>query len=205
MGFPVLARSRRLGQPLFLDPLGFLGLFPTSIHHLDVIVEDGRDHWHHVRFHHPRPHILRASHPDVDDALKCQIPLPHVHHILTPPGLEQADQPLDAAIDRQDVSNSRRGCGEIGEVVEGIDQGERRRAIECSAVIQRRGDAHGCFVDVWNAKVDFSQGVDGPQGRGNQGGRLDPSTVANFSRRPIYRESERGRCGSLAGSRYLRG
>ncbi len=161
----MLARSRCLVQPLLLCLFGLLGLFSTPIHHLDIIVEDRSNHGHHVRFDDPRPHILRASHADVDHALKCQIPFPHVHHILAPPGLEQTYQSLDASVDREDVSNPRRGGGEVGEVVEGIDQRQRRRAIEGSTVIQRRGDAHRRLVDIRNAEVDFSHRGDGPQSR----------------------------------------
>jgi hypothetical protein len=160
----VLAGSRCVVQSLFLRLLGLLGLLPTSIDDLDVIVQYRRNNGDHVCFDHPCPNILRPSYPNVDNALKCQIPFPHIHHIFASPGLEEAYQSLDAAVDCEDVSNSCRGCGEICEVVEGIDEWERRGAIEGSAVIQGGGDAHRRLVDIWDAEVDFSHDGDGGGG-----------------------------------------
>lgn len=44
-------------------------------------------------------------------------------------------------------------------MVEGIDQWERRCAIECSAIVQCSRDAHRCLVDIWDAEIDFPHGV----------------------------------------------
>jgi len=41
-------------------------------------------------------------------------------------------------------------------VVQGVDEGEGRGAIERSAVIKGGGDAHGCLVDIGDAEVNFS-------------------------------------------------
>ena len=40
-------------------------------------------------------------------------------------------------------------------MVERIDERERRRAIEGSAVIQGCSDAHRSLVDIWDAEVNF--------------------------------------------------
>jgi hypothetical protein len=49
--------------------------------------------------------------------------------------LQNADEALDASIDGEDVPDASRGCGEIGEMVEGVDEGEGRGAVESTAVI----------------------------------------------------------------------
>jgi hypothetical protein len=72
-----------------------------------------------------------------------------------PACLENADQPFDAAIDRQDITYTSRRGREIGEVVERIDERQGRSAIESSTVIQGGRDAHGCLVDVWDTEIDF--------------------------------------------------
>jgi hypothetical protein len=88
--------------------------------------------------------------------LKSQIPLPHVHHILAPPSLEKAYQSFDAAVDCEDIPYSGGGGREVSEVVEGIDEGKCRGTIEGSAVVEGRGDAHRCLVDIRDTKIDFS-------------------------------------------------
>ncbi len=96
--------------------LGF-GPCPALVDNLDVVVEDGRNDGDHVSFDNACPDILGTSNSDVEDALKRQIPFPHVHHIFATALLEDAYQPLDAAIDGQDVSDAGRRGGEVGEVV----------------------------------------------------------------------------------------
>ncbi len=86
--------------------LGLLCLFTDLLDNLDVVVEDGGNHRDHVGLDDAGPDGLCAPNSYVDHALKGQIPLPHVHHILAPPLLQDADQPLDAAIDGEDVANS---------------------------------------------------------------------------------------------------
>jgi hypothetical protein len=93
---------------LYLLLLGFLGLLPTLLGNLDVVVEDGGDDGHHVGLDDPGPHSLGASNSYVDDALKGQVPLPHVHHIFAATLLEDADQALYAAIDCENVSDACR-------------------------------------------------------------------------------------------------
>jgi hypothetical protein len=65
--------------------LCLFGLLPTLLHHLDVIVQNGSDDRNHVSLHHPCTNPLSAANSYVDDALKGEIPFPHVHHILAPP------------------------------------------------------------------------------------------------------------------------
>ena len=101
---------------LLLRP--FLALFDD----LEVIVQDRRNHRHHIRFHDSPSYSLRASHADVHDALKSKVPLPHLHHILTPPLLENTYQPLDAAIDGEYVSYAARRCRQICQVIERVDE-----------------------------------------------------------------------------------
>lgn len=135
--------------------LCFLGLLAAPVHDLDVIVEYRSNDWHHIRLDHSCANILRSSDPNIYNALKSQVPFPHIHHVLTPPCFEKAYQPLDAAIDSQDVSYPGRGRCEVCEVIERIDEREGGRAIECSAIIQGSGDADGCLVDIWDTEIDF--------------------------------------------------
>jgi hypothetical protein len=109
-------------KTLLLCLLCFLRLLSTSVNDLDVIVEYGSDDWDHVGLHHSCSHILRTSDSNINDALKSEIPLPHIHHILTPACLEKADQPFDASIDSQDVPYPSGGGGEIGEMIQRIDK-----------------------------------------------------------------------------------
>lgn len=135
--------------------LGLLGLLATFFNHLDVIVEDGSDDGNHVGLDDTRADVFGAANSDVDDALKGEVPFPHVHHIFAPALLQDADQPLDAAIYGEDVSYAGgRGC-EVCEMVERVDQGQGRCAVERTAVVEGRGDAHRRLVDVGDAEIDF--------------------------------------------------
>lgn len=60
-------------------PLCFINPRPRLIHNFDIIVQDGRDDWYHIRFHHSCPHILRTSYANVDHTLKSKAPFPHLH------------------------------------------------------------------------------------------------------------------------------
>lgn len=114
--------------------LCFLGLLAAPVHDLDVIVEYRSNNWHHVRFHYSRADILRSSDPNIYNALKSQVPFPHVHHILTPPCLEKTYQSFDAAIDGQNVSYSGRGGCEVCEVIERINERKGRGIIGVAQV-----------------------------------------------------------------------
>jgi L-fucose mutarotase/ribose pyranase (RbsD/FucU family) len=100
------------------------GSCPHLVDDLDVVVENGCDDRHHVGFDDTRPDVLRATHADVEDALEGQVPLPHVHHVLAPALFEDAYQTFDAAIDGENVAYACRGCGEVGEVVQRVDERE---------------------------------------------------------------------------------
>lgn len=159
--------------------LRLLGLLATFIDDLDVVVEDGGNDRDHVGLDHPRPDAFGASDAYVDDALEGQVPLPHVHHVLAPALLEDADKPLDASIDSEDVANAGRGCCQISKMIERVDQRQCRGAIEGTSVIQGSGDAHGRLVDVGDAEVDFPHlgpiRLGAPRGHGHgKGGRLLP-------------------------------
>jgi hypothetical protein len=79
--------------------LGFLGLLSTLFDHLDVIVENSSNDRDHISLDNPRPYILGTANSYVNDALEGQVPLPHVHHVLAPALLQNADQSLYSAID----------------------------------------------------------------------------------------------------------
>ena len=132
------------------------GARPALVDDLDVVVEDGSDDGHHVGLDDAGPDILRPSHADVEDALEGQVPLPHVHHVLAPAFLEYAYQTLNAAIDGENVPYAGRGCGEIGEVVERVDEGEGRGAVEGAAVVEGGGDADRRLVGIRDAEVDLA-------------------------------------------------
>lgn len=84
--------------------LGLLGLLTTFLNHFNVIVEDGSNDGDHVGLNNTRANVFGAANSDVDDALEGEVPFPHVHHIFAPALLQDADQPLDAAIYSQDIS-----------------------------------------------------------------------------------------------------
>lgn len=87
--FPVLVAplSVVLLEVLLLRLLGLLTLFDN----LDVVIQDGSNHWDHIGLHNPSPDGLRSPNTDIDDALEGKVPLPHAHHILAPTLLEDAD------------------------------------------------------------------------------------------------------------------
>ena len=131
-------------------------LFSALIHGLDVVVENGSDDGDHIRLNDPRPYVFRPSHSDIDDALKGEVPLPHLHLVLAPSLFQDRNQSLDAAIDGQDIANpGGRGC-EICKVVEGVDEGEGGCAVESATVVERRRDADGRLVRIRDAEVRFS-------------------------------------------------
>ena len=132
------------------------GSGPAFVHDLNVVVENGSDDGNHVCLDNPGPHVLRTSHADVEDALEGKVPLPHVHHVLAPPLLEDAYQPLDAAVDGEDVAYAGGGGGEICEVVERVDEGEGGGAVEGAAVVEGGGDADRGLVGVGDAEVDLT-------------------------------------------------
>lgn len=135
--------------------LGFLGLCPYVFNDFDVVVEDCGNHGDHISLHHPSPNSFCAPNAYVDDTLESQIPLPHVHHVFAATLLQDADQPFDAAIDGQDVADASRRCCEVSEMVERVDQGQGRRAIEGASVVKGGGNAHRRLVDIGYAEVDF--------------------------------------------------
>lgn len=145
-------------QPLLLQSLGFglLRLLATSINHLDVVVENGRNHRYEVRLDYPSADSLRAADANIDHALEGEVPLPHIHHILAPPLLQDAYQSLDAAIDGKNITNPRGRGSQVGEVVEGVDQGKCGGAIEGPAVIEGSGNADGRLVDIRDAEINLS-------------------------------------------------
>ena len=155
-------------ESLLLCLLGFFGLLSTPVDHFDVIVEYCSDNWNHVCLHHSCPDILRSSDSNIHNALKRQIPLPHVHHILTPPRLEKAYQSFDTSIDGEDVSYPGGGGGQVSEMVERIDERQGRCAIEGPAVIQGRCDADGRLVDIGDAEIDFPHDGVVPLNRGER-------------------------------------
>ena len=79
---------------------------PALVDDLDVVVEDGGDDGDHVGLDDAGPDIFRAADANVEDALKSEIPLPHVHHVLAAAMLEDAYEALDAAVDGQDVADA---------------------------------------------------------------------------------------------------
>lgn len=146
------------------------GAFPPTFHvrtlaalveDVEVVVEDGGDDGHHVCLDDTRAHGLGAADANVDDALEGEVPLPHLHHVLAAALLEDADEALDAAIDGENVAYAAGGGGEVGEVVEGVDEGEGGGAVEGAAVVEGGGDADGGFVGVGDAEVDFPHDCDG--------------------------------------------
>lgn len=102
--------------------LRFLCLLSAPIYDLYVVVENCSDNGDHVSLNHPRPNWLRASDADIDNTLEREIPFPHIHHVLASACLEEADQPLDTAIDGKNVSDACGGCREVCEVVQGINE-----------------------------------------------------------------------------------
>jgi hypothetical protein len=114
---------------------GLLCLLAAFINSFCIVVEDGSDDGNHVSLNNSGANVFRASDADIDNTLKSKVPLPHSHHVLTTALLQNADEALDASIDGEDVPDASRGCGEIGEMVEGVDEGEGRGAVESTAVI----------------------------------------------------------------------
>jgi hypothetical protein len=115
--------------------LSLLCLFPTLIDSLGIVVENSGDDRHHVSLDNAGANVFRASNADIDNTLEGKIPLPHSHHVLATALFQNADEALDAAIHGEDVADASGGCGEIGEMVERVDEGECRGAVESTAII----------------------------------------------------------------------
>lgn len=133
-----------------------IGSLPHLIEDLQVVVEDGGNDGHHVGLDDPCPDALRAAHTDVDNTLEGEAPFPHLHQILTPALLEDADESFDAAIDGEDIADSSGRGGEIRQMVQGVDQRQGRSAVEGPAVVKGGGDIDGRFVHIGDAEVDLS-------------------------------------------------
>ena len=133
-----------------------LGALLALLNDLKVVVEDGGDDGHHIRLDDTPPHLLGTAHANVDDALKSEVPLPHVHEVAGAALLEDAYEALDAAVDGEDVAYAAGGGGQVGEVVEGGDEGQGGGAVEGAAVVEGGGDAHGRLVGAGDAEVDFA-------------------------------------------------
>ena len=129
---------------------------PVLVDDLDIVVKDGSDDGNHVSLNNAGPDVLRTPYTNVKDALERQVPLPHVHHVLAPALLEDAYQALNAAIDGQNVPDAGRRCGQIGEMIERVDEREGRCAVERTAVVEGGGDADRGLVGVGDAEVDFA-------------------------------------------------
>lgn len=152
---PIVATMPTMVMVMQLFLTGLFGLFATLFDDFDVIIEDGGNDGYHVCLDDSSADILGTTNTDVDDALEGQVPLPHAHHILAATLLEDADKAFDAAIDGEDVADPSRGGGEVGEVVERVDEREGRRAVESATVVEGGGDADRRLVDVGDAKVDL--------------------------------------------------
>lgn len=101
----------------------FLSLFTAFFKDFDVVVEYSGDDGDHVGFDNSGSYVFGSSNANVHDALKCQVPLPHPHHVLAPPLFEYAYEALDATVDCKNIANT---CGrgrQVGKVVERVDQG----------------------------------------------------------------------------------
>ena len=133
----------------------FLRFLTVLLHNFDIVVENGCNDRHHVCLDDSGTDILGASHTDIDHALESQVPLPYSHHIFTATLLEDAHESFDASIDRQDVANASGGCGQVGEMVEGVDERQRRCTVESPTIVESRGDAHRRLIDVGDAEVDL--------------------------------------------------
>lgn len=138
-----------------------IGTRPHLIKDLQEVVEDGSNDWHHIGLDDSRPHTLGTPYANVDDTLESEIPFPHLHHIIAPALLEHAHESFDAAIDGEDITNASRRGGEIGEMIQRIDERQSRSAIEGPAVVEGGGDAHGGFVHIGDAEVDLPHGEKG--------------------------------------------
>lgn len=112
-----------------------LCLFPALINSLGIVVENSGDDRHHVSLDNTSANVFRASNANIDNALEGKVPLPHSHHVLATALFENADEALDAAIYGEDIADASGRCGEIGEMVERVDEGESRGAVESTAII----------------------------------------------------------------------
>ena len=117
-------------------------LLAAFLDDFDVIIEDSGDDGNHVRLDHTGANPFGAANTYVDDTLKGEVPLPHTHHVFAATLFEYADEAFDAAIDGEDVADSGRGGGEVGKVVEGVDERQGRGTVKSPSVVQGRGDAH---------------------------------------------------------------
>lgn len=69
---------------LFATTCSFcFSLFPTFVDDFNVVVKDCCNDRHHVGFHNSRPNAFGPAYSNIHNALECQIPLPHLHHLLT--------------------------------------------------------------------------------------------------------------------------
>jgi hypothetical protein len=89
-----------------LPLLGLLSFFAALIDGFDVIVENGGDDGDHVGLDDASADIFGASDADIDNTLEGKIPFPHSHHVLTATLLEDADEPLDAAINGENITDA---------------------------------------------------------------------------------------------------
>lgn len=84
---------------------GLFCLLTAPVDDFDIVIQDGCDDGNHVSFHDARSDVLSAPDTNVHHTLKCQIPLPHAHHILTSTMFQDTDQALDSSINSEYVAD----------------------------------------------------------------------------------------------------
>lgn len=112
-----------------------------SVHAAKIGLEHADGDGYHAGFDDPCPDTLAAADADVDNALESQTPLPYCLHLLDGKstklgrrglwdGSEDANETLETSIQCDHFSDAWRGRGEIGEMVERIDERQGGGAVD---------------------------------------------------------------------------
>ena len=132
--------------------------YPQLFNDSNVVIQQRSNNGHHIGLYHSSSYVFGAANTNVYDALKCKAPFPRLHHVSPSASLQDADQLLDPSIDGENFADAGGRDCKVGEVIQGVDKREGRRAVQGAPIVEGGCDIDGRLVDIRNAKINFSHG-----------------------------------------------
>lgn len=129
-------------------PAPSLVLFADRLEHSEEGLEDIDNDRDHSSLDNPLADVFSPPDADVDHTLEGEGPFEAVLSIVDLCVLEDPDEPLQAAVSCNEITDCGCGAGEVGEVGEGIDHGDVICAVEGTPIVYGACDTDGGSVLV---------------------------------------------------------